>query len=80
MVDRMRRRVIELSEGRVVRDEATGLYSQRDETTMEFATRLRETTVADEGRLTRPHVPGAADRAAPVAAPEPDFDWVEGWK
>jgi cell division transport system ATP-binding protein len=70
MVDRMRRRVIELSEGRVV----------RDETTMEFATRLRETTVADEGRLTRPHIPGAADRAAPVAAPEPDFDWVEGWK
>jgi cell division transport system ATP-binding protein len=27
MVDRMRRRVIELSAGRVIRDEATGAYS-----------------------------------------------------
>src|SRR5262249_56925512 len=34
MVDRMRRRVLELSTGRIVRDEATGLY-QRDETTRE---------------------------------------------
>ncbi len=40
MVDKMRRRVLELSRGRVVRDEATGLY-QRDETTREFAQRLR---------------------------------------
>jgi cell division transport system ATP-binding protein len=40
MVDKMRRRVIELSQGRVVRDEATGLYT-RDETTREFAQRLR---------------------------------------
>ena len=80
MVDRMRRRVIELSEGRIIRDEATGLYAPRDETTMEFATRLRETTVADEGTLTRPRIPGAADRAAPVAAPEPEFDWIESWK
>jgi cell division transport system ATP-binding protein len=29
MVDRMRRRVIELSEGRVVRDEAAGMYLGR---------------------------------------------------
>jgi cell division transport system ATP-binding protein len=29
MVDKMRRRVIELSEGRVVRDEATGMYLRR---------------------------------------------------
>ena len=36
MVDKMRRRVLELSAGRVVRDEATGLYA-RDETTREFA-------------------------------------------
>jgi cell division transport system ATP-binding protein len=40
MVDKMRRRVIELSQGRVVRDEATGLYA-RDESTREFAARLR---------------------------------------
>jgi cell division transport system ATP-binding protein len=40
MVDKMRRRVLELSHGRIVRDEATGLYT-RDETTREFARRLR---------------------------------------
>ncbi len=40
MVDKMRRRVLELSRGRIVRDEATGLYA-RDETTREFARRLR---------------------------------------
>ena len=31
MVDKMRRRVIELRAGRVVRDEATGLYVGREE-------------------------------------------------
>ena len=41
MVDKMRRRVLELSHGRIVRDEATGLY-QRDETTREFAQRMRQ--------------------------------------
>jgi cell division transport system ATP-binding protein len=46
MVDKMRRRVLELSHGRIVRDEATGLYA-RDETTREFAQRMR-------GPLTRP--------------------------
>jgi cell division transport system ATP-binding protein len=40
MVDKMRRRVLEVSRGRIVRDEATGLYA-RDETTREFARRLR---------------------------------------
>jgi cell division transport system ATP-binding protein len=40
MVDKMRRRVLELSHGRIVRDEATGLYA-RDETTREFAQRMR---------------------------------------
>jgi len=40
MVDKMRRRVLELSRGRIVRDEAAGLYA-RDETTREFARRLR---------------------------------------
>jgi cell division transport system ATP-binding protein len=41
MVDKMRRRVIELSEGRLVRDEQTGGYSA-SESTGEFAVRLRE--------------------------------------
>jgi cell division transport system ATP-binding protein len=40
MVDKMRRRVLELSRGRIVRDEATGLYA-RDESTREFAQRMR---------------------------------------
>ena len=40
MVDKMRRRVLELSGGRLVRDEATGQYA-RDETTREFARRMR---------------------------------------
>ena len=41
MVDKMRRRVIELKRGRIVRDEATGLYGPRDETTAELGERLR---------------------------------------
>jgi cell division transport system ATP-binding protein len=40
MVDKMRRRVIELSEGRIIRDEISGLY-RPDESTKEFAIRLR---------------------------------------
>jgi hypothetical protein len=40
--------VLELSEGRIVRDEATGLY-QRDESTREFVTRLRTGDVRPEG-------------------------------
>ncbi|MGZ4173562.1 MAG: cell division ATP-binding protein FtsE, partial [Solirubrobacteraceae bacterium] len=40
MVDRVRRRVLELSRGRIIRDEATGLYA-RDESTRDFAQRLR---------------------------------------
>jgi cell division transport system ATP-binding protein len=41
MVDKMRRRVLELSRGRIFRDEATGLYA-RDESTREFAHRMRQ--------------------------------------
>jgi cell division transport system ATP-binding protein len=48
MVDRMRRRVIELSRGRIIRDEAGGLYS-RDETTREFANRLRSSDERPDG-------------------------------
>jgi cell division transport system ATP-binding protein len=40
MVDKMRRRVIELKDGRVIRDERSGLY-RPDESTTEFAVRLR---------------------------------------
>jgi cell division transport system ATP-binding protein len=41
MVDRMRRRVIELVEGRVVRDEKAGAYAAAEDTT-EFAIRMFE--------------------------------------
>ena len=40
MVNRMRRRVIELRRGRIIRDEATGMYTQ-DETTSDLGERLR---------------------------------------
>ena len=40
MVDRMRRRVIELARAAIVRDEQAGAYAA-DETTREFAVRLR---------------------------------------
>jgi cell division transport system ATP-binding protein len=47
MVNKMRRRVIELRRGRIIRDEATGLYAQ-DETTGDLAERLkRETNTPD---------------------------------
>jgi cell division transport system ATP-binding protein len=50
MVDRMRRRVIELSEGRIVRDEATGAYAPRDVSTSEFGELLREPAPAPRRR------------------------------
>jgi len=40
MVDRMRRRVIELEGGLIIRDEASGLYAQREQTTDEFGNML----------------------------------------
>jgi cell division transport system ATP-binding protein len=48
MVDKMRRRVLELSEGTIVRDESAGLYA-RDETTREFATRMRSPSTRPPG-------------------------------
>src|SRR4051794_6164625 len=42
MVARMRRRVIELEQGRIVRDEHGGMYAQRDMSTAEFGALLRE--------------------------------------
>jgi cell division transport system ATP-binding protein len=40
MVDKMRRRVVELRDGRIVRDERSGMYRQ-DESTSEVAVRVR---------------------------------------
>jgi cell division transport system ATP-binding protein len=51
LVDRMRRRVIELQGGRVIRDEATGLYRPTEQTTAEFGAMLR----GDEGMRIREH-------------------------
>ncbi len=48
MVDKMRRRVLELRDGRIVRDEAAGLYA-RDESTREFARRMRSTGERPDG-------------------------------
>jgi cell division transport system ATP-binding protein len=41
MVDKMRRRVIELRRGRIIRDEAVGSYGPQDEDTAELGARLR---------------------------------------
>jgi cell division transport system ATP-binding protein len=50
MVDKMRRRVVELRDGRVIRDQASGLYRSLDESTGEFGNRLRsELGVGAEG-------------------------------
>jgi cell division transport system ATP-binding protein len=59
MVDKMRRRVVELEGGRVVRDEATGGY--HDESTTEFGVRVRAEMGVREG-----HTNGEA-----AATPEP---------
>jgi cell division transport system ATP-binding protein len=48
MVDKMRRRVLELSRGRVVRDESAGLYTN-DETTRDLARRLRAPSARPPG-------------------------------
>jgi cell division transport system ATP-binding protein len=50
LVDKMRRRVVALDDGRLVRDQAAGLYAD-DESTKEFALRMRaEMGVGDEGQ------------------------------
>ncbi|HEX8105172.1 MAG TPA: cell division ATP-binding protein FtsE [Solirubrobacteraceae bacterium] len=46
MVDKMRRRVLELHQGRVIRDQLTGRY-RLDESTREFAARLRNDPPSD---------------------------------
>jgi cell division transport system ATP-binding protein len=47
MVDKMRRRVIALDDGRVVRDQAAGLYAD-EESTREFAARVRDEMGVEE--------------------------------
>ena len=47
MVDKMKRRVIGLESGRVVRDQATGMYAD-DESTSEFGLRVRDELGIDE--------------------------------
>jgi cell division transport system ATP-binding protein len=42
LVDRMRRRVLELHRGRLIRDEHGGRYAQQDVTTAEFGALMRE--------------------------------------
>jgi cell division transport system ATP-binding protein len=71
MVDKMRRRVIELAAGRIVRDEATGLYAPRDETTREFAARLRADLASrpNVDAPARPPVGPSAEAERPPAVP-----------
>ena len=52
MVDRMRRRVIELERGRIIRDEISGGYRQSDETTAEFGALMRGEPAPAPQRLT----------------------------
>jgi len=54
MVDRMRRRVIELSGGRVIRDEHGGSYREADESTGEFGALMRGEPAPAPRRLPDP--------------------------
>jgi cell division transport system ATP-binding protein len=56
MVDKMRRRVVRLDEGRIVSDEAAGLYAEEESTT-EFAVRMRSEMGIVEG-----HTNGESDQ------------------
>jgi cell division transport system ATP-binding protein len=53
MVDRMRRRVLELHKGRLVRDEADAQYAPRDMNTAEFGALLREPAPAPHRKRPR---------------------------
>ena len=54
LVDRMRRRVLELRAGRIVRDDPTGLYAVREQSTDEFGDMLERAFREDEGTPGRP--------------------------
>jgi cell division transport system ATP-binding protein len=56
MVDRMRRRVIELEQGRIVRDEYSGMYAPRDMSTAEFGALLSEPAPAPRRRILRDEI------------------------
>jgi cell division transport system ATP-binding protein len=60
MVDQMRRRVIEVDRGRIVRDEAAGMYAAGEQTTDEFGAMMRDVEV---GRVRErlDHLRGATD-------------------
>ncbi len=62
LVDRMRRRVIELQGGRIVRDEATGLYRPSEQSTAEFGAMLR----SDDGMPMPRRAPTARRTAADI--------------
>jgi cell division transport system ATP-binding protein len=57
MVDRMRRRVIELQGGLIIRDEASGLYAQREQSTDEFSDMLGGAYQDDPRRSEPPRRP-----------------------
>jgi cell division transport system ATP-binding protein len=58
MVDRMRRRVIELSQGQLVRDERIGAYAKAELTTGEFGALMRGEPSPAPTRLPSPDDPG----------------------
>ncbi len=60
MVDQMRRRVIEVDRGRIIRDEAAGMYAAGEQTTDEFGAMMRDVEV---GRVRErlDHLRGAPD-------------------
>src|SRR4051794_8156574 len=53
MVDRMRRRVIELERGRIVRDEADAMYGRREPSTAEFGALMRGEPAPEPQRLAK---------------------------
>jgi cell division transport system ATP-binding protein len=77
MVDRMRRRVIELNSGLIVRDEDAGGYSARDESTAEFTARLRgEPGAGAPVRAVRTRFARPASPVGPASQDE-DAGWIE---
>ena len=77
MVDRMRRRVIELEKGRIVRDEVSGMYATREdddgaESTAEFGALMRGEPAPAPRRITNRE----RDRRAAEEDEEEGFDGV----
>ena len=69
MVDKMRRRVIGLEEGRLVRDEGVGGY--HDESTREFAARLHDEMGVEPGPGQRPRASRLRWAASSSSSPRP---------